>query len=67
MKAAIYRRKVSDIYNALVSANFFVEKIIEPLDLRKPEWSKKDWDMDYPSKLVKLIGPTIIFKAKKLK
>lgn len=61
-KFVIYRRKVSDIYNSLIKAGFFVEKIIEPLTLRKKQWTE-----EYPKELVKLIGPTIIFKARKRK
>lgn len=55
-----YHVKVSDIYGALVEAGFFVEKIIEPLCLEQ-----KGLEEYYPKKLSKLIGPTIIFKAKK--
>ncbi len=60
-KFVMYYRKVSDIFNALVESNFFVENIIEPLEMKKDPWENEI----YPKKLVKLIGPTIIFKAKK--
>jgi ubiquinone/menaquinone biosynthesis C-methylase UbiE len=60
-KFVMYKRKVSDIYNNLVKAKFFVEKIIEPLEIKKDPWENEI----YPIKLVKLIGPTIIFKARK--
>ncbi|MCK4352684.1 methyltransferase domain-containing protein [candidate division WOR-3 bacterium] len=68
-KFVMYKRKVSDIFNALVKSKFFVEKIIEPLYVKKQKaWRvKKIWKEIYPEKLVKLIGPTIIFKAKKIK
>jgi ubiquinone/menaquinone biosynthesis C-methylase UbiE len=59
-KFVIYSRKVSDIYNSLVEANFLVEKILEPLSLESL-WRKTT----YPKELAKLIGPGIIFKAKK--
>jgi ubiquinone/menaquinone biosynthesis C-methylase UbiE len=62
-KFVMYKRKVSDIYDSLVKAKFFVERIIEPLKLNKDSWENKY----YPIKLAKLIGPTIIFKTKKLK
>jgi len=52
--------KVSDIYNSLVESGFFVEKIIEPLSLKD-----KNLEEYYPKELTKLIGPTIILKAKK--
>ncbi len=61
-----FRRRVSDIYNALVGTNFNVEKIIEPLELRNQKaWTKDYWEEVYPLNLIKLIGPTIIFKTKK--
>ncbi len=56
--------KVSDVYNALVDAGFFVEKIIEPLSLKN--YSKSDENY-YPKELSRLIPPTIIFKARKIK
>jgi ubiquinone/menaquinone biosynthesis C-methylase UbiE len=67
-KFVMYNRKVSDLFNALVESKFFVEKIIEPLYIKKQKaWrEKKVWKELYPEKLVKLIGPTIIFKARKL-
>lgn len=60
-KFVMYRRKVSDIYKGLVKARFLVEKIIEPLKIYKDPWENKY----YPKKLVKMMGPTIIFKARK--
>ncbi len=57
-----YLRKVSDIVNSVIKAKFSVEKIVEPLEIRKNDpWKAKF----YPLKLVKIIGPAIIFKAKK--
>ncbi|MBU3905258.1 MAG: methyltransferase domain-containing protein [Nanoarchaeota archaeon] len=53
--------KVSDIYNALIDAGFYVEKIIEPVSLK--DGSVK-WE-DFPKELSKLIGPSIIFKTRK--
>jgi len=65
-KFVMYKRKVSDMFNFLVESNFVVEKIIEPLYIKKLAWKKKKvWKEIYPEKLVKLIGPTIIFKARK--
>ncbi len=54
----IYRRKVSEIFNSLIEAGFTVNKILEPLDLKQKSWRKI-----YRKKMVKLVGPTIIFKA----
>ncbi|MAG47858.1 hypothetical protein CL617_04590 [archaeon] len=61
-KFVIYRRKISDIFNSLTEAKFFVEKIIEPLSKNAKSWK---WEEIYPKELVKLVGPTIIFKTKK--
>ena len=68
-KFIFYRVKISDIYNALIDSGFFVEKIIEPLSLNKKQiaWTRGSWKKIYPKETVKLIGPTIIFKSKKLK
>lgn len=67
-KFVMYYRKVSDIYNSLMESKFFVEKIIEPSFYKGQQaWRRKRWKEIYPEKLVKLIPPTIIFKAKKVK
>lgn len=55
-----YRRKVSDIYNALAGAGFFVERLIEPLSFKDNTPEKF-----YPKMLSRLVGPTIIFKTRK--
>ncbi|MEW6685504.1 MAG: class I SAM-dependent methyltransferase [Candidatus Edwardsbacteria bacterium] len=57
-----YHITVSDIYNDLVDAGFLVERIIEPLSLKD-----KGLEEHYPKELSKLIGPTIIFKTRKIK
>ena len=63
-----YKNKLSDIYNALADEKFMVEKILEPLDLKgEKAWTKGEWSKFYPKELVKLVGPTIIFKARKNK
>ena len=59
-KFVIYKRKVSDMVNRLVEAKFHIEKMVEPLDL-----SYKGLEKDFPKRLAKLVGPTIIFKARK--
>lgn len=65
-KFVFYHRKISDIHDALIDSKLIVEKIIEPLKLKNQEaWTKGKWAKIYPKDLVKLIGPTIIFKAKK--
>lgn len=64
-KFVFYNRKISDIYNALVETGFFVEKILEPYYPKQKSWTRKVWKDIYPKKLVKLVPPTIIFKARK--
>ncbi len=59
-KFVAFHVKVSDIYNNLVDAGFMVERIMEPLSLREGRLDKY-----YPAALSKLLGPTIIFKAKR--
>ncbi len=68
-KFVMYCHKVSDLFDALVKSKFSVEKIIEPLYLKPQKaWrSTKRWRELYPKNLVKLVGPTIIFKARKIK
>ncbi len=65
-KFIMYDRKVSDIINYLIDSKFTIEKIIEPFKLKgQKAWRGKEWNKTYPLKLVKLIGPTIIFKTRK--
>jgi len=68
-KFVVYKLKISNIYDALVSSKFFVEKIVEPLSLDKKQiaWTRGKWKKNYPKEMVKLIGPTIIFKSRKSK
>jgi len=62
-----YRVKMSDIFNALQKANFLVERIIEPMTFKnQTAWTKGRWKNNYPKKMVELLGPTIIFKARKV-
>ena len=65
-KFVMYRRKISEIYDSLLEAGFYVEKIIEPFDTRTEKaWKGRNWKEIYPKKLIEMICPTIIFKAKK--
>ncbi|MDD3607195.1 MAG: class I SAM-dependent methyltransferase [Candidatus Moranbacteria bacterium] len=62
-KFTFYKRKVSDIFSSLINTGFDVERIIEPNN-----FSKKDpWAKMYSLDVISLIGPTIIFSAKKVK
>jgi len=57
----MFHRKVSDIVNSVINANLTLLEVHEPLDMKN---KIKDPTV-YPEDLVRLIGPTIIFKAKK--
>ncbi len=65
-KFVVYHYTFSEIYNCLINAKFNIEKIIEP-DSRK-KYLKDPWYMlwNYKPKLLKMIPPTIIFKARKI-
>lgn len=61
-----FSRKIGDVYSSLLNAGFFVERIIEPVELKKDDmWTKDFWKGVYPKKMVSLIPPTIIFKMRK--
>jgi hypothetical protein len=65
-KFVMYIRKMEEIYDSLVEAGIFLEKIIEPFDTKTEKaWRSGCWEQEYPMELVKLIGPTIIFKSRK--
>ena len=65
-KFIIYNHTISELYNPLIKASLFVEKIIEP-DSRK-RYAYDPWYgiWDYTPKYLKMVPPTIIFKARKL-
>ncbi|MBU2441435.1 MAG: class I SAM-dependent methyltransferase, partial [Nanoarchaeota archaeon] len=65
-KFVFYNRKLSEIYNSLVETGFFVKKILEPYYPKQKAWSRKSWREIYPPEFVKLMPPTIIFKAVKI-
>ena len=58
----MFHRKVSDIVNSITDANLTRLEMHEPLDMKN---KIKDPTV-YPEVLVRLIGPTIIFKTKKI-
>lgn len=63
-----YHHTISELFNFLVKAGFIVEKIIEPDSRKKYDgdpWYGL-WDYYLP-RLLKIVPPTIIFKARKLK
>lgn len=65
-KFVMYDHTVSELFNYLVDSEFIVERILEP-DSRKRY--KEDvwyglWDLYLP-KILKMVPPTIIFKARK--
>ena len=64
-KFVMYRHTTSGLHNNLVKAGFIVERIIEPDSQKK--YSHDPWYnlWDYKLKALKMIPPTIIFKARK--
>lgn len=62
----LYSHKISDLFNALVESGFEVEKIVEPdsrIKYKDDPWYGL-WEYYLPKKM-KLVPPTIIFKARK--
>jgi ubiquinone/menaquinone biosynthesis C-methylase UbiE len=59
-KSITYIRKVSDILNSILRSGLTLEAVLEPLDL-----NDKIWGTGYRRKLIRKIGPTIIFKCSK--
>jgi ubiquinone/menaquinone biosynthesis C-methylase UbiE len=65
-KFIMYTRKIGEIYGSLLKTGFYVERIIEPFNPKeKGAWKSKGWKEVYPPKLVEMVCPTIIFKARK--
>ncbi len=63
-KFVYYRVKLSDIFDALRKSRFLVDRIIEPITFKnQTAWVNGPWKQIYPKKQLKLLGPTIIFKA----
>ena len=59
-KSIMYTRKVSDIVNSILRSGLALETVLEPLD-----FNDKIWGTGYRRKLIRRIGPTIIFKCSK--
>lgn len=65
-KFVMYRHKISEIYESLMKAGFSVERIIETSDSKTEKaWREGEWKEIYPMRLVNMLCPTIIFKARK--
>lgn len=65
-KFVAYARKISEIFDSLIQSGFLIEKMIESFDEKTEKaWRKGNWEKIYPIKLVEMIPPTIIFKARK--
>ena len=65
-KLILYAIKISDIFNYLVESGFIVEKIIEPDSRIRYKNDSFYGIWDYNPKILNLIPPTIIFKARKI-
>ncbi len=63
-KFVAYNYTTSELYNLLIKSGFYVEQILEP-DSRKRHRDPWYGLWDYTPKLLKMVPPTIIFKAKK--
>ncbi len=61
-KFVMFHSKVSDIVNSITNAKLTLMEMHEPVDMKN---KLKDPTV-YPEDLVRLIGPTLIFKAKKI-
>tara|TARA_Y100000310_G_C20672979_1_gene811307 strand:- start:811 stop:1557 length:747 start_codon:yes stop_codon:yes gene_type:complete len=59
-----YSHTVSELYNLLISAGFYVEKIIEPDSRKRYPYDPWYGLWNYKPKYVKMFPPTIIFKAR---
>lgn len=59
----IYHHTIESIFSALTNAGFLVERIVEPRKISEND----PWISMYNLELVRLLGPTIIFLAKKQK
>lgn len=62
-KFVTYNHTISELYNTLIKAGFFVEKIIEPDSRKKYPYDPWRGLWDYTPKLLKNVPSTIIFKA----
>lgn len=61
-KFVMFHRKVDDIVNSVIDAKLTILEMHEPLDMK----NKIKDPLVYPEDIVRLIGPTIIFKTKKI-
>ena len=62
----MFRRRISDIHDAIVESGLTLEKILEHIKLKgQLAWTTDPFEGDFPLKLAKLIPPTIIFKTRK--
>lgn len=64
-KFVAYDHTVSELYNLLAESGLRVEKILEPDSRKRYPYDPWYGLWDYTPKLLKLLPPTIIFKARK--
>ncbi|MBI4174035.1 MAG: class I SAM-dependent methyltransferase [Candidatus Aenigmarchaeota archaeon] len=60
-KFIFFHRKVSDIVNSIIAADITLLEMHEPLDMK----NKIKDAVSYPEDIIRLVGPTIIFKTQK--
>jgi len=58
-----YTHTISQLYNFLVDAGFFIEQILEPDSRKRYPYDPWYGLWDYTPKLLKMVPPTIIFKC----
>ncbi|MBR9682839.1 MAG: class I SAM-dependent methyltransferase [Candidatus Aenigmarchaeota archaeon] len=62
----MFKRRISDIYDAIVESGLTLEKILEPVKLKgQKAWTSDPFTDDFSLKLAKMVPPTIIFKTRK--
>jgi ubiquinone/menaquinone biosynthesis C-methylase UbiE len=64
-KFVMYNHTISELYNLLINAAFFVEEIIEPDSRKRYPYDPWYGLWDYTPQLLKMFPPTIIFKCRK--
>jgi len=64
-KFVMYTRTISDLANILIDSGFVIEKLLEPDSRKRYPYDSFYGLWDYTPKLLKMIPPTIIFKARK--
>ncbi len=65
-KFVMYNHTFADLVNAISEAGFFIEKVIEPDSRKKHKGDYWYGLWSFKKKKMKMLPPTIIFKARKI-